>query len=332
MADRSSPLFRYTNAAVGALVLIVFVVFIAAVLESARLRGWFEPGAKLKVILPPEGLFGLTEGAQVMILGTDAGEVSQIVVEKNQQIHAIVTLNRKMMDFVRRDSEAIIRKQFGVAGASFLEISRGTGEPLDWQYAVINATAEAAPTESIGEMIADVREKVLPILDDTKRLLTNLNAITGKIAAGEGALGRLLADDRLALQLEALLAQVNAEVEKLAPLLSSLQTTAAHTTVISKNIAQLSGDLPQVVRSAKNMLASLQSVTKDLSRTTPHLPKMIENADEAMTNLPVLLLQTQQTVYELEMLLKQLRSNWLLGGEKTEQAPRGRISPTEVPR
>jgi hypothetical protein len=84
---------------------------------------------------------------------------------------------------VRRDSQAIIRKEFGVAGASFLEITRGEeGEPLDWEYAVVNAVAERAPTESMGELISDVRTKVMPVIDDARKLLVNLNAISAKIS------------------------------------------------------------------------------------------------------------------------------------------------------
>jgi phospholipid/cholesterol/gamma-HCH transport system substrate-binding protein len=181
MSGRKSP-FRYTNEAVGALVLLSVIVFIAAVLQSGRLQNWFDPGVKLKVILPKEGLFGLSAGAEVEILGTAAGQVGRIVVDPDQQIHAVVDLKRKMRGFVRRDSQAIIRKEFGVAGASFLEITRGEGEPLDWEYAVVNAVAERAPTESMGELISDVRTKVMPVIDDARKLLVNLNAISAKIS------------------------------------------------------------------------------------------------------------------------------------------------------
>jgi phospholipid/cholesterol/gamma-HCH transport system substrate-binding protein len=271
MSGRKSP-FRYTNEAVGALVLLSVIVFIAAVLQSGRLRDWFDPGVNLKVIIPAEGLFGLSAGAEVKILGTDAGQVNQIVVDPDQQIHAVVGLKRKMKGFVRRDSQAIIRKEFGVAGASFLEITRGEGEPLDWEYAVVNAVAERAPTESMGELISDVRTKVMPVIDDARKLLVNLNAITGKITSGEGAIGRLLVEDRMAREVETLLTQVNTDIRQLAPILKALQTTVDNVSALTTRIAEQSGELPQLTRDAGQLLASLQSVMQDLSRTTPHLP------------------------------------------------------------
>ena len=140
--------FRYTNEAVGALVLVTVLIFVMALVQAGRIREWFDPGATIKVILPADGLFGLTAGAPVEILGTKAGEVRRIVLNPDQHMHAEVYIRKAMMAFVRRDSQAIIRKQFGVAGASYLELTRGSDAPLDWEYAVITATAERAPTDT----------------------------------------------------------------------------------------------------------------------------------------------------------------------------------------
>src|SRR5262249_21040399 len=65
--------FRYTNEAVWTLVLVTVLIFVLALVQAGRLREWFDPGATIKVILPADGLFGLTQGAQVDLLGTRAG-------------------------------------------------------------------------------------------------------------------------------------------------------------------------------------------------------------------------------------------------------------------
>lgn len=323
--------FRYTNEAVGAVVLLIIVVFAAAVVQTGRLKDWFEPDVKLKVILPEEGLFGLSKGAKVEILGTPAGTVEDIVVIPGQRLHAVVDLKQKMTGFVRSDSQAIIRKEFGVAGAAFMEITSGQGTPLDWQYAVINATVERAPTESMGELLADLRTKVMPIIDETRQVLVNLNTITARIAGGEGAIGRLLIEDKMALEVETLLGQVNTNVGKLAPVLDSLQTTVANLAELSSQIAGQAAEIPQLRQDASEVLKSLQSVMVDLSQTTPHLPKLVENVNAASADVPVLLMQTQQVLSELTILLQQLQSHWLLGGGRSAQpAPSERISPLEV--
>ena len=224
------PEFRYVNRWVGVFVLGTLLIFMLAVLGSGRVQKWFNPGARIKIILPEDGLFGLSEGADVEILGTKAGKVVTIVIDPEQKMYAAVDINPDMTVFVRQDSRAVIRKQFGVAGAAYLEISRGFGEPLDWDYAVLDATADRAPTETVGALIEEVRKKLFPVLEDTheairtlkavaqdlqnpegnlQTLLAGLNTITTRIAGGEGAVGRLLAREDLADDLESMVATVN---------------------------------------------------------------------------------------------------------------------------
>jgi hypothetical protein len=72
-------------------------------------------------------------------------------------------------------------------------------------------------------------------------------------------------------------------------------------------------------------------VIDDLSRTTPQLPRIAENMGDATDSIPVLMLQTQQVMAELEQLLKQLQSSWLLGGKAGQKSRVStRISPLEV--
>ena len=127
------PKFRYTNETVGLFVLITLLIFVAGLIYSGQVRKWFNPGETLKVVLPDEGLFGLTEGSAVEILGTRAGEVRDIVINPDQKIHANVRIDSDMAVFVRSDSKAAIRMTFGIAGDAYLEITRGTGAPLDWE-------------------------------------------------------------------------------------------------------------------------------------------------------------------------------------------------------
>ena len=55
-----------------------------------------------------------------------------------------------MAVFVRSDSKATIRKTFGIAGDAYIEITRGFGQPLDWEYAVIEAVSDRKPTDTVG--------------------------------------------------------------------------------------------------------------------------------------------------------------------------------------
>jgi phospholipid/cholesterol/gamma-HCH transport system substrate-binding protein len=331
--------FRYTNEAVGALVLVTVLIFVMALVQAGRIREWFDPGATIKVILPAEGLFGLTEGATVEILGTKAGEVRRIVLAPDQHMHAEVYIRKAMMAFVRRDSQAIIRKQFGVAGASYLELTRGSDAPLDWEYAVITATAERAPTDTVGELIAELRSKVVPLIEDAQvaiqtltalavglqdpngglqRLLADLHAITGKLERGEGAVGRLLSDEALARNLVTFVEQTSAAMPQLGPALSAVEVAARNAAALTAALNKSSGSLPQLIQHLQTTLTSLQGVLTDLRRTTPELPRLTKNLANTTESLPLLMVQTEQTLDNLDKLLRQLRAHWLLGGRQAD--------------
>ncbi len=346
------PKFRYTNEVVGLFVLGTMLVFVAALLYSGQVRKWFKPGETLKVVLPEAGLFGLSAGSKVEILGTVAGEVTDIVIDPDQNMYAEARIDQEMVPFVRSDSKATIRKRFGIAGDAYLDISRGSGQPLDWEEAVIVAVSDRKATESVGEMIDELRTKIFPVIDDShaailvflevarelqasgdefKALLGSLQSISGKLSRGEGSIGRLLTEDRLARDLENLISRLNEDIKHVDPILTDLNVTTRNFSELTANIKEQSKDLPEISESLKNTLASVEAVMTDLSQTTPQLPKITKNVGESSDNLPVLILQLQQVMADLELLIKQLQSHWLFGGGSrgTPDQPT-RITPLEV--
>ncbi len=348
----SGPIsYRRERVLLGAGVLAALILFLLSLIQAEALREWLDPGETLKLVLPDEGLFGLAEGASVEVLGTPAGKVLRIVIDPDQKIHAEARLSGSLLPFVRRDSRAIIRKTFGVAGESYVEITRGSGEAMDWDYAVLTAQADRAPTDSMGEILEDVRSRVIPILTQTERTMTSLadlterladpagdlqhilgdfSALTNRIERGEGTLGRLLTEDSAARELEQLLSTANNAVTRLEPILVELQATAAQMTLLSKSVNAQSKDLPEISASVKSLLSSLDAVMADLRATTPQLPQITRDIGASTANVPVLLGMTQQTLAELGALLRQLRNSWLLGGAGAAPPGGGRLPPSEV--
>jgi phospholipid/cholesterol/gamma-HCH transport system substrate-binding protein len=324
---------------------MALLIFVAGIIYSGQVRKWFNPGETLKVVLPDEGLFGLAQGSAVEILGTKAGEVRDIVINPNQEIHADVRIDSEMAVFVRSDSKATIRKTFGIAGDAYLEITRGTAEPLDWEYAVLTVESDRSTSDTLSEMIEEVRAKVMPVIDDAhkailmltavakdlqdpdkgvQQLLANLNSITDKIDSGEGTLGRILTDDKLVRNLEAL-------TDRMGPIIDDLKTTMQNVSEFSTQFNIETGDIPEITRRLKETMASMETVMQDIRQTTSQLPKIVKNVGETTDTVPVLVLQAQQVMVELERLLQQLQSHWLLGGGSGQPSQTAtRISPLEV--
>jgi phospholipid/cholesterol/gamma-HCH transport system substrate-binding protein len=312
---------RNTDEWVGLLVVASIVLFIAAALHAGLLSDWFRPTVDLRVILPQTGSLGLSAGADVQLLGTRVGTVRRVVVDPDR-MYAEAQLDAQATAFIKRDSTASIRKQFGVAGAAFLDISRGAGAPLDWHFAVIDAVAERDPTENIGAMVDDVKQKVFPILDDVGRAMHALADTAEGVAEGHGNVGRLVKDEALADQLTETVANLKTATERLDATLAQVQGLVATTAAPA--------GVPALLHRADDALASLQKATKDLAEATPQLPSISRNVAGSTANLPALLTQTQASMAELEKTLNQLRHTWPLSGSAGPEArrlPPGDVSP-----
>ena len=301
------------NELVGAIVLACVGIFIAVLVNAGLVKDWFQPSFTLRIILPEEGVSGLAPGAEVQVVGTRAGEVRRIVIDPNQRMHAEARVENQMRTFIRRDSTVSIRRQFGVAGAAFIDITRGSGPELDWSYAVVTASSDRAPTDPIGKVIDEVRDKLLPMLDDVhkavlaftvvaqravdpagplEQTMSSAAGIARRIEQGEGTVGRLLSNDKIAAELET-------SMVSLRELASQLERTSKDPRIA------------EVLQRTNAILASLQNTTRGLSETTP---KITRNVVSATDTLPATLLQAQLAAHELELLLAQLRQHWLFGG------------------
>ena len=314
------------NEIVGAVVLACIGVFIAVLINAGLLKDWFQPSFTLRILLPDEGVSGLAPGAEVQVLGTRAGEVRRIVIDPSQRMHAIARVEDQMRPFIRRDSQVSIRRQFGVAGAAYIDISRGSGPELDWSYAVIAASSERMATDTLGQMVDEVRAKIMPLMDDVQRAVVAFTAVATRVTdpagplqqtlssaasiarrvdSGEGVAGRLVSNEKMAADLEATLV--------------SVRETASQLERTSKDPR-----IAQILAKTDSVLASLQATTRSLAVSTP---KMTQNVIDSTEALPTTLLQAQIAARELELLLGQLRHHWLFGGSSQPAPADGRRAP-----
>jgi len=348
---------RHTNQLVGGLVLVAIGVMLFAALQAGVLRDWFRATSELRLIFPATGVAGMEVGADVEILGTKAGVVRRIVIDPNQQMYALIEIDEQAKAFIRRDSKAVIRRRFGVAGAAFVDISRGAGEELDWSFAVIEATTERAPTDSVSALIDEARQKIFPILDNVGAITASMAEIVDRINRGQGTIGRLMADQTLLQQVEDTVTQARNAVVAVNALIAELQKSAGNVTTLTQEAAGPEG-VPAVLARAEAALAAAKGVIDDLAIASQRVPAIAQNIDESAAslpniarsvesgtanfpaiakniegttaNLPALLTQLQVTIKQLDQLLAQIRRSWLLGGGNVQPQEPRQFSPSQV--
>jgi len=330
-----APRLGRVSGRAGLFILAGLGVFAFAVLQAGLLEPLLRQTATLRILLPEAGLAGLGPGAEVQLFGAPVGEVTAVVIRPDEPFYAETQIEADMQPFIRRDSRVVLRRQFGIAGNAYLDISRGHGEALDWDFAVLEAETERAPTEGVGELIEEARERILPLIDEATRaialagdllvslqepeselqqMLARANALTASIQAGEGTAGRLLADDTLVRGLETTVGLLNTQLAALAPVLAQADAMTADAARLTGNLAAGTADLPALVGALERTIAAAEPLLVELTEATPAFTETARGAGQAAAELPEVLRRTAQTLAQLEELLDALRRSWLIGG------------------
>jgi phospholipid/cholesterol/gamma-HCH transport system substrate-binding protein len=290
--------FRQVNELTGVLVLAVVLVVVVGVMVSAHSQRWFTRKYAFDVLLPEQGALGLRSGADVIVLGVSAGEVGEISVADDGRMRAHVKVRRDFARFLRVDSTASIKKVFGVAGDSYLEITRGSGAGLPAHQPEIACLVSEDSLNRMEGMLADLHAQLGPVvakvgdgvvewtklggdLEENSRELQALTARFDRLASGveqgKGTVGQLLTDTALADQAQALLARANLAVGEL----QNLET-----------------NLDVAVINVRNGTTRLPEITGAMANEAKDLPGLVE--------------QTQVSMRELERLIEALQRNWLV--------------------
>ncbi|GBQ81408.1 ABC transporter periplasmic protein [Gluconacetobacter johannae DSM 13595] len=302
---------RYADEWVGVLVLLSLLICLAAIIEAGVLRDWLTPEGRLRIVLPDVGVSGLSIGDDIEVLGIHAGNIRRIRINPSGGMYAVADIDPEIETYIRRDSTAVIRKRFVVAGANYIDISRGTGQEMDWHYAVVTAHNAPNPADMVTQTFADIRSRILPVLDSAQHMMAQMDGTITDLHAGKGTVGRLMTNDELIRQAEKTVAALNDAIAQLAP---------------------VERQMSAVMAKADASMANVRAATGDLRKASPRLPAIARNLQETSAELPVLLTQAQVTAASLQKLADQLRGLWLLGGgggsaPTPRRLPAGRIQP-----
>lgn len=327
---------RRANEIVGLFILLAFAIAVAAVFLGPRTQQWFTPARTLTVHLPPEGSLGLRQGSDVQILGSVVGSVEDIVVTQAGEMIARVSVRGNFIRFVRSDSHAIIRKPLGIGDAS-IEITRGHGEPLPDSGAVLPSTADKGPTQLMDETLAAIRDEALPAIKEMRnaiaqyallatelrgqqgnvqQALQHFNRVGAALGRGEGFAGTLLFDPKPAAELRAALPKINASLDE-------LKLTLVATRELSERLPQMGADMGEAMK-------NVRALSVDARRAAEGLPELEKSTRHVLDTVPGVLLQSQETLRQIQRLTEGLQRSWLVRGYMDQPAVETRLGSERV--
>ncbi|MDB6030811.1 MAG: hypothetical protein JWM16_1149, partial [Verrucomicrobiales bacterium] len=256
--------FRRVKEITGTFVLAIILALIAAVVWTGHSQRWFKSNVTLRISLPETGAAGIRQGSEVYFLGTRVGSVSDILVDAAGHMEAETSIRRDFFRFIRADSSAAVKKKFGVAGDSFFELTRGTGNPLPERDASIvcgeqfQSAMEAAIEEIHHEAVAVLKKSsagmdtwialgtnLITTRDRVDQLLARADKIAADLQEGKGTAGKLLSDASVADELKTLMVQANRSMESFQATLKNLQNASGNLQIASTNLPAISDALSQ---------------------------------------------------------------------------------------
>ncbi|MBA4150177.1 MAG: hypothetical protein H0X66_18875 [Verrucomicrobia bacterium] len=300
--------FRRVNEITGAFVLIIMLLVLSAIFLSGRLQDWFAQTYKFTVILPQEGAFGLSEGNEVLVMGVTAGWIDEIRV-RNGRIIAIAKIEGEFRELVRSDSTARLQRAFAVAGETSLEIERGNGPVLAEESAIV----ALAPRDFIGEideLVGGIGGEVEPILRRAREAMDEWATLAAELRGSQSHLSNALA------RVDGVMADIESGKGTLGQFLTDQQMAVA------------SADL---IKEANTAMKEVREVLGNLKEGTSRLPDIGDTLASEASDLPMLTLQAQQALQEIEDFFAGLQRHWLVrGAMQADEAPPPRIPPAQV--
>ncbi len=312
--------FRHVNEITGIFVILVAVVLIAAIVWTGYRQRWFRGTVTLRIVLPEAGAAGIRQGSEVYFLGTLVGTVFDVVVDATGRMEAWTSIRTDFFRFVRADSFAVVKKKFGVAGDAYFEITRGQGQPLPKEDASIVCRELPGTMETA---IEEVRSGVLPVLEKLSVGLGAWTTLGEKLSAGADAwtrLGTNLGESRQ--HLDILIGRLDglvAGVEQGKGTAGKLLTDPA-----------LADELKTILDKGNMSMDQLQTILNDVQVAGTDLSAVSEALAAEAKDLPGLVLQTQQTLHELERLIEGIQRHWLVRKYIEQRQPNTRIPPSEA--
>lgn len=258
--------------------------------------------AKLTATAVFEEVGGLQSGHHVWASGMRVGVVRQLAFVDAGQVEVQLRIDTAMAPFIPVDAKATVGSD-GLIGNPIIALSGGTrGGPSLHDGAVLQV-GKAVSTTELMETLQVNNENLVSITDDIK-------AITARIRAGEGNLGRLLAEDDLYATVEAALADVQIASANASKLTASLARFSA---ALNKP-----GQLPYDLAHDEELLPGVRDTVARLEATAARAEEIASGLADNLSdpNTPVgTLLGDQESGASLQATLANLEQTTILLNE-----------------
>jgi ABC-type transporter Mla subunit MlaD len=176
---------------------------------------------------------------------------------------------------------------------------------------------------------SDVADYLREPQRDFGPLLDDLKAIAGGIRGGQGTLGRLVADEKLANDVVEAIDGISEAADDLHPLMMELRKVSEDVSVISARLKTESEQLPDMADRLHKTIAQIQLFVDDLRESGQTLPQTTASVQDAALRLPELITEARSAVRSIRQLAESLKQRYAPLSSEPPKAPK-RVAPLEA--
>lgn len=185
---------------IGIFTFIGLAVLIFAIFFIGNQKSLFSSTIKLTGVF--NNVNGLQVGNNVRFAGINVGVVDGIDIQNDTSVRVTLSIENDVQKFIKKDAKMSIGSD-GLMGDKLMAISPGGA----------NTTEMVKDGQQIGAVnpmdVDKIITKVTQMADDAASLINSLSQIVGKVNSGQGSIGRLLNDNKMADQIQTTVLQAN---------------------------------------------------------------------------------------------------------------------------
>jgi len=304
---------------VGLFVFVGLIFFLAGILIVGNLRETFN--RKMELVSLFDDISGLQPGNNIWFSGVKIGTVSSLNFHGKSQVEVGMNVATKARQYIRKDAKVKISND-GLIGNKILVIYGGTVEFAEVQD---GDTLEVEKTFTSEDMINTAQENnknILAITNDVK-------AITKKLAAGEGSIGKMLDDSLMYININATIVSLQKASAKAQQMLNSLADFSSNLnkkgtlanelttdTVVFKSVKASVLQLQQMADTATALITNIKQVSSNPKTSIG----VLLHDEEAGAHLKASLKNLESSSKKLDEDLEAVQHNFLLRGFFKKQA------------
>lgn len=280
----TDPRFHRLGLKLGLFVGVGVVLGLGFLLSLAVRQGYF--AAKTPVYFQAETGTDLRPGMAVKLSGFKIGEVVSVELNELARVDVEMQVEERYLKWIKTDSVAMLARE-GLLGDSFINIS--TGNPALPALAPEDRLRFAMGS-SVGDIAMDVRNRIVPVIDEMHKLLQYTNDPRGDV---RGSFRELR---QLAAQLQHTRREVDGAIAKIGRL--AAHEAPAALARAEASLQELEKAIPALSRQADRSLQSLEQAATAATRAATRAEKLLDDSAPRLDS----------TLAEAEVLLRDGRS------------------------